>query len=333
MHLTIRAEGGPDIGYGHLVRSGAVAEELLNRGHDVTYATTTPDAVEDVCPPDVRTFSLPTRSDSVPFLDRVDESTDAILVDCYAVDSTYQRAIRNVAPIALMTDDARHSVCADLVVNGNLHAPSLKYDIVGEEPTWCLGPEYLVLRKAIRRLAPEDPPWRDQVERAIVTMGGSDTANLTPTVLQAFDGTDLRVDAIAGPGFTTEQRKETESAATGVSPNVCVVHDPDNLAERMFQSDFAVATASTTTYELLALGTPIITVPVVDNQEPIATALRKCDAATVIERRSDPAAFRNAIRQYTTDASLRRERRSLGRELIDGQGTERVCTELFSLAD
>ena len=27
-HLAIRADGGPAIGYGHLVRSGALAEEL-----------------------------------------------------------------------------------------------------------------------------------------------------------------------------------------------------------------------------------------------------------------------------------------------------------------
>jgi hypothetical protein len=29
MHLAIRADGGPEIGYGHLVRSGALAEESV----------------------------------------------------------------------------------------------------------------------------------------------------------------------------------------------------------------------------------------------------------------------------------------------------------------
>ena len=52
------------------------------------------------------------------------------------------------------------------------------------------------------------------------------------------------------------------------SSDVHVVRDPPDLPERMFQADFAVTTASTTTYELLALGTPIISIPVADNQEP-----------------------------------------------------------------
>lgn len=42
--VTIRADGGPDIGYDHLVRSNAFAKEFLKRGHGVAVATTTPQA-------------------------------------------------------------------------------------------------------------------------------------------------------------------------------------------------------------------------------------------------------------------------------------------------
>lgn len=48
----------------------------------------------------------------------------------------------------------------------------------------------------------------------------------------------------------------------------------------MFQADIAVSTANTT-YELLALGTPFVSVPVVANQESIAGALRERDTASV----------------------------------------------------
>jgi spore coat polysaccharide biosynthesis predicted glycosyltransferase SpsG len=161
-------------------------------------------------------------------------------------------------------------------------------------------------------------------------MGGSDLNDLTPTVLRAFDGFDLRVDAIVGPGFSAEQEGEIHAAAGNVSADVTVKRDPDDLAERMFEADFAVSTSSSTTYELLALGTPIVSQPVAYNQEPIASVLRERDAAIVLEHGAGVHAFRRAIEKYVTNATLRRERHERGRNLVDGRGTERVARKLLN---
>jgi spore coat polysaccharide biosynthesis predicted glycosyltransferase SpsG len=165
-------------------------------------------------------------------------------------------------------------------------------------------------------------------------MGGSDTARLTPTVVQAFNGFDLRVDAIVGPGCSTEQEQEIRRVATECSADICVARDPDDLVERMVQADVGVSTASSATYEHLALGTPMVSIPVVDNQEPIAAALRSRDAATVLRRDDDDQeAFRTAIETYLSDAGLRRRRRELGRELVDGRGVERLFAEVLSIVE
>jgi len=42
MHLTIRADGGPAIGYGHLVCSGALAEELYTMASGTSTSTDLP---------------------------------------------------------------------------------------------------------------------------------------------------------------------------------------------------------------------------------------------------------------------------------------------------
>jgi spore coat polysaccharide biosynthesis predicted glycosyltransferase SpsG len=101
----------------------------------------------------------------------------------------------------------------------------------------------------------------------------------------------------------------------------------------MFQSDFAVSTSSSTTYELLALGTPIVSLPVVDNQWPIAQSLCNRDAATVLEQNPKQDEIHSAIHKYVTDPTLRRRRREHGRDLVDGQGAKRLCPELLSLAE
>lgn len=152
---------------------------------------------------------------------------------------------------------------------------------------------------------------------------------MTPSAVRAFDGTDLRIDAIVGPGFTHDQEREIETAARAVSADVRVVRDPDNLPERMFDADFGVCTASSTVHELLALGTPLACTPVAENQELIATGLRKRDLATVVT--PDVESFRQAVETYLTDAERRRSRCERGRSLVDGGGAQRLADDVFEL--
>lgn len=334
MHVVIRADGGPEIGYGHLVRSGALAEELLSRSHRVTYATTNSKHVREICPNAVKTVELPVRDNPTPFVEWLDTATpDIVFTDAYPIDTRYQRAVRNQVPLAVLQDDTHHTVYADVFVNPNLYAADLDYEFVDPEPRTCLGTDYVLLRDEISELAAHDPPWREMPERVIITMGGSDTADLTPTVIRAFDGCNLHVDAIVGPGFSRNQEREIRDTASDVATDVRVVRDPDDLPERMFQADFAVSTASTTTYELLALGTPIVSRPIVDNQDLIAAALDERNAATVLERGDGEAAFRRAIKEYATDTTLRQERQELGRNMIDGQGAERTADVLMKVTN
>jgi spore coat polysaccharide biosynthesis predicted glycosyltransferase SpsG len=324
MHVVIRADGGPEIGYGHLVRTGALASELLERGHDVTYSTTTPKQVREVCPDGVGTETLPARDDPVPAREFVRDHADVTVADSYLVDGAYQQQLRDVSPLVVIADDTRHAIAADVLVNGNLYAAELEYEVIGPQPEWCLGPDHLLLRSAITDYASKDPPWRESPKRAIVTMGGSDVAGMTPIVMRAFDEFEIQVDAIVGPGVPPEQRELIKETATSISADVRVIRDPDDLPKRMFQSDFAVTTASTTTYELLALGTPMISVPVIENQELIARSLQTQDLATVLDYNPGGEDVSGAIGRYVSDNKLRKDRRTRGRELIDGQGVIRI---------
>jgi spore coat polysaccharide biosynthesis predicted glycosyltransferase SpsG len=156
-------------------------------------------------------------------------------------------------------------------------------------------------------------------------MGGSDSAELTPTIVDAFDGFDITVDAVVGPGFSTQQEAEVRQAAADISATVRVNRDPSDLVARMHQADFAVSTASSTVYELLALWTPIICQPVADNQIPISTALDQKDAAIVLDQDAERHEHHTAIGRYITSPTLRETRQNRGRELVDTAGSIRVA--------
>lgn len=334
MDVVFRVDGSPEIGYGHLIRSEALANVLHSRGHAITVATTTPEPATAVFPEGVTTVELSSRGDPEPFAEWLDHTTpDVVFTDAYPVDTTYQQAVRQQVPLAVLQDDARHAVCADLFVNGNLYAHSLDYEFVGDPPQTCLGTDYVLLRREIRERAAREPPWRDEPERAIIMMGGSDIGGLTPTVVRAFGGFDLRVDAIVGPGCSERQEQAVRSAAAETAADIHVTRDPDDLIDRMLVADIAVSTASTATYELLALGTPLVSIPVVDNQELIAATLHKRDAAVVIQCGNNKIEFRSAVEMYIDNPELRLKRRQQGRKLVDGKGSKRLAVEVFSIAE
>jgi len=329
MRLAIRADGGPNIGFGHLSRSGALAEEFLARGHTVTVATTTPQPALEVFPDGIRTVELQSRSDPEPFVDWLETATaDVVLTDAYPVDTEYQRAIRERVPLAVLQDDARHAICSDLFVNGNLYAPDLDYEFAGQKPEMCLGTEYVLLRSEIRDLSDNDPPWQEKPERAIVTMGGSDIGGTTPRVVRAFHGTELQVDVIVGPGF--ENRNAIEQAVVETNGKFDVIEDPDDLPERMFRADIAVSATGSTIYELLALGTPTIGLPQADNQEPIANAFRERNAIVTLDGEGRDC-LQSEIMALANDPEQRRTLRETGTSLIDGQGVERVYHEIMEV--
>lgn len=330
--VVIRADGGPQIGYGHLIRSAALADELQQRGATVTVATTTPTPAREVFPAETTVVDLPSRDDPEPFVGWLETTaTDVVFTDSYPVDTAYQRAVRDQVPLAVLQDDARHAICADLFVNGNLYGPDLDYEFVDDPAETYLGMDYVLMRREIREQTDETPPWRERPKRALVTMGGSDIGNLTPIVIRVFDRFDLHVDAIVGPGCSDTQEQSVRAAASETEADVRIVRDPDDLVNRMLAADIAVSTASSTTYELLALGTPIVSIPVVDNQEPIAAALDDRDAGEVLQRGDGDGAFRSAIERYINRVELRRRRRRIGRELVDGEGTERIAAAITEI--
>jgi len=332
--IVLRTDGGPQIGYGHLVRSSALAEELDSRGYGITVATTTPESAQAVFQDGITVCSLPNRGDPDPFVEWLDTAEpEVVFTDSYPVDTAYQQAVRDRVPLAVLQDDTRHAVCAELFVNGNLYAPDLEYEFVGDPPETYLGTDYVFLRREIRERAADTPPWRDHPQRAIVTMGGSDIRQLTPTVVRSFDRLGLQVDAVVGPGCGEAHEQAVRQAAGETEAEIRVTRDPDDLADRMLAADLAVTTASSTTYELLALGTPLVSIPVADNQEPIAAALRQRDVATVLQRSAGEDAFRSAIKEYIDSPELRRRRYQHGRTLVDGNGAERIATAITELVD
>ncbi|WP_135854104.1 PseG/SpsG family protein [Halorussus salinus] len=341
MHFGLRADGGPERGFGHLVRTRTLARELLDRGHAVTYLSKTPESVERVCDAEeLAVVSVPTEEeadddeseadeDAARLLDAArEEGIDALVVDRGAVGLETQRDLSAALPLALILDGEGGTVACDLVVNGHLYATVEDYEFEGDEPDWCVGSDYYLLDADLRRLADREVPWRDPPERGLITMGGSDVGNATPDAVRAFDGTGLEIDVIVGPGFQNEE--QIDAAVRETDATFDVVRDPDDLPQRMFEADLAVTALGLTVYELLALRTPFVGLPQAPDQYPKVAPLRERDAGLVVAP-GDDRELADAVSTLLHDAERRRTFFERGRELVSGDGTAAVADRLEEL--
>ncbi|WP_340101723.1 UDP-2,4-diacetamido-2,4,6-trideoxy-beta-L-altropyranose hydrolase [Salinibaculum salinum] len=321
MKVGIRADGGPSMGFGHLIRTGAVAAECLRRGDTVVYLTTTPDAVTTTLPDSITVETLDTVDNSMEVAQALEEHTiDTVFIDLFEADTAYQRTLaQSDSKIVVRENYLNHTVCCDTLVYGDLHAPTLDYEWVGTKPEFLLGPDYVLLREQFRKIARKEPNWRPKPTRALITMGGSDVSNTTPAAMEAFQSFSGTVDVVIGPGFSNAE--EIERAAESLPTRFNLLYSPDNMAELMQQADVAVSAVGGTVFELLATRTPFVGIPQVDNQMQRAEALRRNELARIV---TTGDALVSEVEELFEDDRRRRRFFERMAGVVDGNGAKRV---------
>lgn len=203
---------------------------------------------------------------------------EAIVVDSYDASHEYVMRLRTAGLYVVAIDDlARFAFPCQLVVNCGLQARQLPYSSSSGDTTFLLGPQYALIRPEFWQI-----PSRaiaDRVQNVLVTLGGGDPQNLTPTLLGLLDDLpgDFTVTTIIGPFF--ENREEVGHAANASRRSVRLLEDPSSMCSLMLEADLAVSAGGQTLYELAATGTPTVGVQVAENQ---ASNLRALAAQGVI---------------------------------------------------
>lgn len=321
MRVGIRADGGPDIGFGHLIRTGTIAAECLREGDTVIYFTTTPEAVSTKLPNPIRVETLEAADDPMEVLQALDEfAIDILFLDLFEADTTYQRKLsKSNSKIVVRHNYLNYTVCCDVLVYGDLHAPSLHYDWINTKPEFLLGPDYVLLREQFRRVAQQEPNWRPKPTQALITMGGSDVSNTSPDAMEAFRNFGGTVDVVIGPGFSNIDQIEQRAGSLPTQFNL--IHSPENMAELMQRADVAVSAVGGTVFELLATGTPFVGIPQVENQKERAEELRRNKLACIVTK--DDAIIPEVESLIEND----QKRRTLIERMdgvVDGHGAKRV---------
>ncbi|ODS53891.1 MAG: hypothetical protein ABS36_11840, partial [Acidobacteria bacterium SCN 69-37] len=265
--VLFAAAAGAEMGFGHLVRCGALADalgvsrEIVLRGR--ASARTAALALG---------WSVHEGRDLVRTL-----QPDVVVVDDPSAPTRARRvrqARRAGVPVAVIVDAAPPAETrgADLVVDGSLVAQP------GGWATRRAGPAWAILAPAVaaRRRRPRA---RDRRRVLIALGGGAHVRRIGARIAAALVALSphLHVDLAAGFG---------PAAGDPLPPGCRWIRARTGLADRLSSAGVAVVAGGVTLYEACALGTPAVAVPVVAAQRPAIAAAAA--AGAVVDLRGRP---------------------------------------------
>ncbi len=346
-NLVIRADADTRTGTGHVMRCIALAQAWQDRGGDVTFLSRCDSKAlrQRIIDEGCNFISIEKQHPHPSDLHSTLEGLSAIsrqpstaspwlVLDGYHFTPDYQKAIRKNGYRLLVIDDMAHQdhYHADMLLNQNIHAPSLNYSCDGETVK-LLGCEYALLRREFLKYKDWKREIPDKAKKILVTMGGSDPDNVTLKVIRALNSLnnpDLEVKIVIG-----SVNPNTESLRKELLCSPFTVHhlpDVSNMPELMAWADVAVSAAGSTCWELAFMGLPSLIITVADNQAGIAEGLDK--AGTAIDsgwhENISIKQYVQALKEILQDKNKRSRFSEQGQKLVNGKGRQKIIRAMLA---
>jgi len=333
--ILIRADARPELGGGHIMRCLALAGALGARGADIAFACAPGSA--DLVPALARSgyarLDAATASD-VPMPEVWGGLADAIIVDLYTSTREDEARMRRFAPVIAVIEDLpdRAHDCDLLVDQGFGRVPADYKSRVPSGTQLLLGPDMCPLRPAFAALRQQSLARRGSgasLERVLVAMGLTDVGGISECVVELTRASlpGVAIDVVLGPLASSlaplQQRADTD-------PNLSVLIDIDDMAERMMAADLAIGAGGGSSIERCVLGLPSIIIVLADNQKPAATALGRLGAALVIDRVDRPELDLPVLLGTGTPQTLLAMSQAAA-AVSDGHGAGRIAAVLLDL--
>ena len=268
---VLRADASDLIGVGHVMRSLALGEALLDAGFDVALASVDLPAGmrEEAHKCGITVVDL----QCVPFgaadaLATLSLNGAVLVIDGYKFEREFFEILENQATHFAVIDDnvETKALAPSVVINQNPHATPGMYAHMSGAPQLLLGLQYALLRREVREATKQS--INPVARKVFVAMGGSDFLKLTAPIVDGLKDLDIEICVAIGP--TNSQRQQIEETVKSI-PQARVIAQVDYITE-LASSSLAILAAGSSMWEAAALGVPSIGLIIADNQSGAAQA-------------------------------------------------------------
>jgi UDP-2,4-diacetamido-2,4,6-trideoxy-beta-L-altropyranose hydrolase len=358
--IAFRADASLEIGTGHVMRCLSVADRLRELGHhSIFLCRELPgDLRQAVRVAGHELFSLPApksedmdRAKANPVRHGLWLATDlttdarqcatalagrhidALVVDHYALHSSWETAARSWATrIAVIDDLADRDHDCDLLLDQNLRAGQEQAHRahLPNRALLLLGPRYALLRQEFAEKKAAVAERQGGLHRLLVFMGGADPGNETSKAIEAVlaSGLALEVDVVLGG---SNPHKENIRQQLVGRPAFRLHENISYMARLMAEADLGLGCGGATTWERCCLGLPSLLIAVAFNQEEVSRMADLVRVAVYLGPAAEVGAEKiaGALRSLAEKPGLLREISTNCLQLVDGRGVERFVSALL----
>ena len=316
--LLIRADGGPAIGHGHVMRCLTLAGELSRRGATCAFA------VQPAARPVIAAFA-----EGMPIVAE-DWPADIAILDGYGYTAADEQAFGGRGMKVAVFDDVLRSHACDLIIDSGLGRTADDYPGPARELAGVtyspVRPEFASVRADARARRAEGG------SRLLVSLGLTDVGGITARVLDLLirlSGWEA-MDVVLGDRAASLDDVRSLAAA---DPRIAVYVNARNMADLTASADFAIGAGGGSQWERAVVGVPTLLLILAPNQQAIARQLEALRAALVLDVAAPDfdQRFAEAFTRLAADSALRAALSRHGQALFDGKGVERVAEAVLAL--
>ncbi|MBU0599801.1 UDP-2,4-diacetamido-2,4,6-trideoxy-beta-L-altropyranose hydrolase [bacterium] len=261
--VVFRVDGGHKIGFGHIIRALTIAKRLAKKREILFLIKEDELAIEKVREEGYEVYLL---SDKFEIVDHL--SCEVFVSDIRDTSVDFMKKAKEISKCLVTFDDlgpGRH--LADILVDANIEEKAtLAVSKEKSNVSLCLyGANYILLREEFEKR--QRKKIKENVERILVTMGGSDSKGTTLKVVSALEEMSLNLEVIVilGKGFFLKER--LLDLIKRSSEKYKVLSDEKDIFKYMEGADLAISSAGVTMFELACCGVPMVVIPYDEDQE------------------------------------------------------------------
>src|SRR5471030_2452428 len=278
MKVFIRADGGNNIGIGHIMRMLVLAKEL-SKNNKVIFICKSSEMSDNFGAGNIEERILTCNVGNDKFkvgIEKVRENgfeilfirekyliediidlqnkykADLIITDSYDVDEEYFNKLKSHFMLSGYVDDVnKYKMNVDFLINQNINAMDMDYRTnVNHDTKLFLGTKYCMLRDEFRENY-NKKQTKEKVKDLFLTLGGMDERNNTLKILKQILNFNINIHVVIGSAFK-ENLVDKLYNLSNINSNI-KVYENANMSVLMKKCDIAISACGSTLYELCAM--------------------------------------------------------------------------------